>query len=58
MNYLALIATAVILVATIIFIAGVLLSAAEFSKEFDRKLRVRYVSTHMKKYRRKLHYGK
>jgi hypothetical protein len=58
MNYLALIFTTLLLVLTILFIIGALLSAADFSKEFDTKLRQRYVNTHMKKYRRKLFYGK
>jgi uncharacterized membrane protein YciS (DUF1049 family) len=58
MNYLALVFTVIILVFTIVFVIGLLLNAADYLKEIDTRLKNRYVTNHVKKYRRKLFYGK
>jgi len=58
MNYLALVFTVIILVFTIVFVIGLLLNAADYLKQIDTRLKNRYVTNHVKKYRRKLFYGK
>jgi uncharacterized membrane protein YciS (DUF1049 family) len=58
MNYLALVFTVIILVFTIVFVIGLLLNAADYLKQIDTRLKNRYVTKHIKKYRRKLFYGK
>lgn len=58
MNYLALIFTVILVVFTMVFVIGLLLNAADYLKEIDVRLRERYVTNHIKKYRRKIFYGK
>lgn len=58
MNYLSLIVGFSIIILTIVFAIIVVLRAAETTKDLEQRLRDYYVKNHLKKYRRKIFYGK